>query len=327
MAFNKKMFLEANVNVKDGGDFTEYPDGFYECTLTNASIGKTRNTNKDRVLFKWVIDETHEDYPGNIIYDNINLVGNDGPNEYGYKNLITKLIRFGFSHEQVEEFADNVETLLEKMIGSVVRLKLKTNDKGYQNIYLERVLESSIEGDDELELDISDKSKKPVEEEEVEVTPGMEVIVDDLNLKRLAKIIETDEENGKIMVRYSDKNEISIVDSENVYLIEEDEKEKKEENSGELSEEQKEFLTKQGITEANDEDEIIEEDEDEVIENEDEDEEIDLEVGMNVKGKTKKGNEYTGTIVSIDEENGNCVIKTSENKKYRIKLETLELIN
>ena len=60
--FDKDRFLKANQNNKENNPFTDIEDGFYTLELTNATMGKAKNSNRKQVVFEYEFDDNNDKY-------------------------------------------------------------------------------------------------------------------------------------------------------------------------------------------------------------------------------------------------------------------------
>jgi len=189
----KKMWKAAKQQVEDVPDFlAALEDGRYLAQLTDYSI-KDSATERAWHYMEWTWEVVEGDSEGENIYKRIGLETEDN-----LAFLIRDLNRLGVETDALEiNDEDDLEEVTKELIEQKVqaRLRLKTNDAGYQNVWIDKLIaKEGEESEEKEEIDYSEMSlghlKKECKERDIDLPKK-------LNKKKLIALLEEEEPEEK----------------------------------------------------------------------------------------------------------------------------------
>src|SRR5688572_1611137 len=142
--FDRDKFLKANQENKVNNPFVSVEDGFYILELTNFTMGKSKEKQRDQVVLEWEITEENDNYVGKKQYQ---IIGID--NDEGYKILDIVLNTMGINGEI---FAADPPGIMDKALGMKVKMEIKGKESGgqvYTQYRIKRVLKSPFDAKEE----------------------------------------------------------------------------------------------------------------------------------------------------------------------------------
>lgn len=170
--FDKNAFLRANQKRQE--EFAEIDDGLYICTLNDAEVGPSKSSNRLQLKLEWIISDNDPVAPGKRIYQTVQLEKEDEEKrETAYSIVAMLASQLGIRN--MEAFAEDPNTLLNKCIDTKARIQKSTNDGGYSNIRIRKILERTYS---ETDYEGFNQGLQSTQDDSVQETTSQEVIVD-----------------------------------------------------------------------------------------------------------------------------------------------------
>jgi hypothetical protein len=148
----KKLWKKGKKQADETPDFgVTVEDGRYLAKLTGGTT-KESSTERAWKYLEWQFEVTEGDSVGEIIYRRTGLETEDN-----IAFLIRDLNKLDVDTDDLEiNSTDDIDNVMAELVqeSPIVRLRLKTNNDGYQNVFIDKLIEgsSSPEGSDDDDI-------------------------------------------------------------------------------------------------------------------------------------------------------------------------------
>lgn len=301
--FDKSKFLAANKRNKEENPFGDIDPGFYMAELVDAKIGPAKSSGRHQAMFLWQIDADTPVYANKKIAQCIGLEGEHAEKGYSILNII--LSQLGI--RSIDQFAENPDEWMEKLIGTTARLNIFLKDQ-YTQIRIVRA-----------QNNINQVEPEQINGEALasgaHFVIGAQATVTVDNGERLAVIEAYHQQTNKVMIRYCIDGEIAYADPDKVAMHV---------DAGNNPVMYNPNLVAETVEQS---EEVVEEvaEEIEEVPEEVEEETVTLEIGMNVTGMFNGKQTITGTIHAFSEDQTKVKIKQGK-QVYACPIESITLI-